>query len=62
MTPDQVNRKLVAILSADVKGYIRLMGEDEEWTLSVYKEVITGSIKHHRGGNDSKTYLIMDFA
>jgi len=31
--PDQLKRKLAVILSADVKGYSRLMGEDEEWTL-----------------------------
>jgi adenylate cyclase len=28
-----MDRKLTAILSADVKGYSRLMGEDEEATL-----------------------------
>ena len=30
MTAQEVKRKLVAILSADVKGYSRLMGEDEK--------------------------------
>ena len=30
MTPQEVKRKLTAILSADVKGYSRLMGEDRE--------------------------------
>ena len=37
-------RKLAAILSADVKGYSRLMGEDEEatiHTLTAYREVMT---------------------
>jgi class 3 adenylate cyclase len=29
MGEERVNRKLTAILSADVKGYSRLMGEDE---------------------------------
>ncbi len=41
MTAEKVKRKLTAILSADVKGYSRLMGEDEEWALrmlSAYKE------------------------
>ncbi len=64
MIPDQIKRKLAAILSADVKSYSRLMGEDEEGTigtLSAYKEVITGSIQHRRAGSDSKTYLAMDF-
>ncbi|MCX5909102.1 MAG: hypothetical protein NTY64_18520 [Deltaproteobacteria bacterium] len=48
----KLKRKLVAILSADVKGYSRLMGEDEEWTLrtlNAYKEVITDFVQHHRG-------------
>ena len=39
-----VKRKLTAILSADVKGYSRLMGEDEVGTirtLNAYKEVMT---------------------
>ena len=37
------HRKLTAILSADVKGYGQLMGEDEEWTvrtLYTYQGVI----------------------
>ena len=45
MTTQEVKRKLAAILSADVKGYSRLMGEDEEGTirtLNAYKEVMTG--------------------
>ncbi len=52
MTTQEVKRKLTAILSADVKGYSRLMGEDEKGTvrtLNVYKEVMTGLIQHHRG-------------
>jgi adenylate cyclase len=52
MTTQEVKRKLIAILSADVKGYSRLMGEDEKGTvrtLNVYKEVMTGLIQHHRG-------------
>ena len=52
MTPEKFKRKLAAILSADVKGYSRLMGEDEEGTLralKVSKEVIAGLIKSHRG-------------
>jgi len=39
-----MERKLAAILSADVKGYSRLMGEDEEATirtLTAYREVMT---------------------
>jgi class 3 adenylate cyclase len=30
MDHDKIKRKLTTILSADVKGYSRLMGEDEE--------------------------------
>ncbi len=49
---EKVKRKLTAILSADVKGYGRLMGEDEEWTLhtlKTYKEVMGNLIQQHRG-------------
>ena len=52
MTIQEVKRKLTAILSADVKGYSRLMGEDEEGTiriLNAYKEVLTGFIQKHQG-------------
>jgi len=31
-----MERKLTAILSADVKGYSRLMGEDEEATAPIW--------------------------
>jgi adenylate cyclase len=52
MSTQVVKRKLTAILSADVKGYSRLMGEDEKGTvrtLNTYKEVMIGLIQHHRG-------------
>ena len=52
MTSQEVKRKLAAILSADVKGYSRLMGEDEKGTvrtLNAYKEVMTNLIQQHRG-------------
>jgi adenylate cyclase len=52
MNEDQVKRKLTAILSADVKGYSRLMGEDEEATvrtITAYREVMTGMIKDQNG-------------
>ena len=52
MTAERFKRKLTAILSADVKGYSRLMGEDEEATLRALqedKEVMASSIQHHRG-------------
>ena len=43
-----MERKLAAILSADVKGYSRLMGEDDEATvrtLTAYREVIATLIR-----------------
>ena len=52
MTPEKFKRKLTAVLSADVKGYSRLMGEDEEGTihtLNAYMGVINGFIQQHRG-------------
>jgi len=45
-------RKLTAILSADVEGYSRLMGEDEEATvrtITIYREVLTTLIQQHNG-------------
>ena len=47
-----MERKLAAIFSADVKGYSRLMGDDElatVCTLTAYREVITNLIQTHRG-------------
>ena len=38
MTKKRAKRKLTAILSADVKGYSRLMGEDELATIMVLTE------------------------
>jgi adenylate cyclase len=52
MPPENVERKLAAILSADVKGYSRLMGEDDEATvrtLTAYREVMTTLIQQRRG-------------
>jgi adenylate cyclase len=52
MAPDQAKRKLTTILSADVQGYSRLMGVDEEGTirtLKVHLEVISGFIQQHCG-------------
>ena len=52
MITQEVKRKLAAILSADAKGYSRLMGEDEEGTirtLNTYKEVMSNLIQQQRG-------------
>jgi len=52
MEPRSVERKLTAILNADVQGYSRLMGEDEVGTLrtlTTYREVTDSFIQQHRG-------------
>jgi len=50
--PPVVERKLAAILSADVKGYSRLMGDDEVSTvrtLTAHREIMATCIQEHRG-------------
>ncbi len=52
MATQDFERKLTAILSADVKGYSRLMAEDEEATvrtITAYREVIAAVVQKHRG-------------
>ncbi len=52
MEPTRIDRKLTAILSADVKGYSRLMGKDEVATirtLTAYRELMASLIQQHRG-------------
>jgi adenylate cyclase len=52
MSSQDFKRTLKGILSADVAGYSRLMGEDEAATintLEAYKELISLLIKQHRG-------------
>jgi adenylate cyclase len=52
MATEGFKRKLSAILSADVAGYSRLMGEDEAATvktLETYRRVISDLIQQHRG-------------
>jgi adenylate cyclase len=52
MATQDFKRKLTAILSADVKGYSRLMGEDEEATvrtITAHRKVITSVIQKYRG-------------
>ncbi len=47
-----IERKLAAILSADVVGYSRLMAEDEAATirtLTDYREDIAMRVRQHRG-------------
>src|SRR5262244_1592882 len=53
MAEERVQRRLAAILAADVVGYSRLMGEDEAGTLAALKarrkEVLEPLIARHRG-------------
>jgi adenylate cyclase len=53
MAEARVERRLAAILAADVAGYSRLMGVDEEGTLATLKahrrELIDPKIAEHRG-------------
>src|SRR6202049_1927690 len=53
MSEERVERRLAAILAVDVAGYSRLMGVDEEGTLTVLKairrEVGDPKIAEHRG-------------
>jgi adenylate cyclase len=52
MNTPNFKRKLTAILSADVKGYSRLMGENEAETvktLTAYRKIMGELIQQHRG-------------
>ena len=53
MAEARVERRLAAILAADVAGYSRLMGVDEEGTLAALKadrsEIVDPKIAEHRG-------------
>jgi class 3 adenylate cyclase len=50
---ERVERRLTAILAADVAGYSRLMGADEEGTIAQLKdhrrELVDPKIAEHRG-------------
>jgi len=52
MVDERAKRKLTAILSADVKGYSRMMGEDELSTIETlkkYRELIDTLVQQYRG-------------
>ena len=53
MAGDRAERRLAAVLAADVAGYSRLMGADEEGTLTrlkaIRKELVDLTIAKHRG-------------
>ena len=62
-----VERKLTAILCADVFGYSRLMGENEEATLrtlSSHRKLIDSLIEQHRGRfvNSAGDSVLAEFA
>ena len=64
---DTVDRKLAAIFCADVFGYSRLMGDDEEATLrilSAYRRIIDGLIKGHHGSfvNSTGDSVLAEFS
>src|SRR5450631_4623516 len=53
VSSERVERRLAAVLAADVAGYSRLMGRDEEGTLaqlkSFRKSLVDPAISEHRG-------------
>jgi adenylate cyclase len=53
MAETRVERRLAAILAADVAGYSRLMGADEVGTLTALKrlrrEIVNPAITEHNG-------------
>ena len=58
MPPEGVERRLAAILSADVVGYSRLMAEDEGATVDTvteYREQVPKLVERYRG-------RVVDFA
>jgi adenylate cyclase len=68
MAEERIHRRLAAILAADVAGYSRLMGADEEGTLAALKtlrrELADPNIKEHRGRIVKSTGdgLLVEFA
>jgi adenylate cyclase len=62
-----VERKLAAILCADVHGYSRLMGGDEEATLATltaHRKIIDNLIDRHHGRfvNSAGDSVLAEFA
>lgn len=52
MSDNGIQRELRAILSADVRGYSKLMGDDDEHTINIiteYGQIITEIIETHNG-------------
>ena len=67
MSGERVERRLAAILAADVAGYSRLMGQDEAGTLARLRahrrELIDSKIAEHRGRivNTTGDGLLIEF-
>jgi adenylate cyclase len=68
MSGERAERRLAAILAVDVAGYSRLMGVDEEGTLTalnaIRREVGDPKIAEHRGRivNTTGDGLLVEFA
>jgi adenylate cyclase len=67
MAEERVQRRLAAILAADVAGYSRLMGSDDEGTfadLKACRELIALKSKQHRGRivNTAGDSALVEFA
>src|SRR6202158_1167311 len=68
LATERVERRLAAILAADVAGYSRLMGADEEGTHERYtahcRQLVDPKIKEHRGRTVKNTGdgLLAEFA
>ncbi|MFO1068391.1 MAG: adenylate/guanylate cyclase domain-containing protein [Geminicoccaceae bacterium] len=67
MASERVERRLAAILAADVEGYSRLMAGDEARTfatLTAHREVIDGLVTRYRGriANTAGDSILAEFA
>ncbi len=65
MAREGIERRLTTILSADVAGYSRLMGADEEATiraLSACRQVIDELVTNHHGRVFGSAGVIAEFA
>ena len=59
MAEKRVQRRLAAILAADVVGYSRLMGDDETGTLTALKELRAGLIDPTHAEYGGRTVKLM---
>jgi adenylate cyclase len=59
MTEERVQRRLAAILAADVVGYSRLMGTDEVGTLSRLKQSLADVVKPQVAAHSGRIFKLM---